>query len=254
MIDRPSILRYNYSVKIQFDAIKRAPQPLPIYEQIYRSLLQKISSGELSEGARLPSESELMRDFHASRQPVRYALDALEASGLIYRAQGRGSFVRRRMIGFSELLRDQGHEVVASTLLVEAVIPNIDVSQNLEIQGPGQLVIHIRRTYDMDGEVLALFDIYLRPLVTPQMFIEAGNFPSLYQIMREFGYRLWDAIETIGACTLQPDIAEILKQEPGSAGLLIRRISRSPEGEPLEYAIYYVRPDRYEYQVYVGAT
>lgn len=235
-----------------FEKNKKSFESLPIYEQIYQELVRRISSGEFSEGDRLPTEGDLMREFHASRQPVRYALDALEASGLIYRAQGRGSFVRKRMIGFSELLRNQGHEVGTRTLEVSLIVPTLEIASRLELINPEERVVHIRRIYDMDGDVLALFDIYLRSLVPLDFFIKSGNFLSLYKILRDAGYRLWDAIETIGAQSLSPEIARLLNQEPGAAALLIKRVSRSPEGEPLEYAVYHIRADRYEYQVYIG--
>lgn len=239
-------------MKILSEGRKKSTESLPIYEQIYQELVRRISNGEFTEGDRLPTEGELMREFHASRQPVRYALDALEASGLIYRAQGRGSFVRKRMIGFSELLRNQGHEVNTRTIDISMIYPTAEVASRLELKNPDERVIHIRRVYDMDGDVLALFDIYLRALVPIEFFNNSGNFPSLYQILRSAGYRLWDAIETIGAKVLTPEISQILNQEPGAAALIIKRVSRSPEGEPLEYAIYHIRADRYEYQVYIG--
>jgi DNA-binding FadR family transcriptional regulator len=54
-----------------------------IYQNIALKLAEKINSGELSDGSRLPSERELAESFGASRTSVREALLSLQASGLV---------------------------------------------------------------------------------------------------------------------------------------------------------------------------
>ncbi|MBI5094764.1 MAG: GntR family transcriptional regulator [Candidatus Hydrogenedentes bacterium] len=66
---------------------------IPIYAQIKRELKNQIESGELEEGARVPSEFELARAYGVSRNPTRQALRDLELEGYITRTPGRGSFV-----------------------------------------------------------------------------------------------------------------------------------------------------------------
>lgn len=65
-------------------------------EQVEEQLRQAILSGQLQIGARLPSESELARDFSVSRTTVREALRSLASKGLITKVAGSGggSFVR----------------------------------------------------------------------------------------------------------------------------------------------------------------
>jgi len=69
---------------------------IPIYTQIKRELKNQIENGELSEGARVPSEFELARIYGVSRNPTRQALRDLELEGYITRTPGRGSFVAPR--------------------------------------------------------------------------------------------------------------------------------------------------------------
>jgi DNA-binding FadR family transcriptional regulator len=54
-----------------------------IYQDIALKLTEKINSGELPDGSRLPSERELAETFGASRTSIREALLSLQASGLI---------------------------------------------------------------------------------------------------------------------------------------------------------------------------
>jgi DNA-binding LacI/PurR family transcriptional regulator len=66
---------------------------LPLYEQLYRFVLDEIGAGHLAPGARVPSEKELAEQFHVSRITSKRALEKLAQDGLILRARGRGSFV-----------------------------------------------------------------------------------------------------------------------------------------------------------------
>ncbi len=57
------------------------------------SLFARIKSEEYPEGARLPSERTLSSELGVARNTVRDALDVLEASNIIRRRAGSGSFV-----------------------------------------------------------------------------------------------------------------------------------------------------------------
>lgn len=66
---------------------------MPLYEQIYNYLLDKVKSGELKSGDRVPSEKELAEQFHVSRITSKRALEMLSMNHIIERIQGKGSFV-----------------------------------------------------------------------------------------------------------------------------------------------------------------
>jgi GntR family transcriptional regulator, arabinose operon transcriptional repressor len=66
----------------------------PRSRQIYDSLRNRIDSGELLPGAKLPTEVQLMQHFSVSRTTVSRALRDLELQGLIRRRRGSGTYVR----------------------------------------------------------------------------------------------------------------------------------------------------------------
>jgi GntR family histidine utilization transcriptional repressor len=71
-------------------------KPLPLYERVKQHLLDRIHTGEWPDGARLPSEYELMETLGASRMTIHRALREMQADGLLRRAQGVGTFVQRQ--------------------------------------------------------------------------------------------------------------------------------------------------------------
>src|SRR6266581_4055340 len=64
------------------------------HERIRQALADAIASGQYEPGQRLPSESELVKTFGASRPTVIRALRELQLSGIIDRRAGSGSYVK----------------------------------------------------------------------------------------------------------------------------------------------------------------
>lgn len=76
---------------------------IPTYEQIKMQIKAQILSGELAPNAPLVSMRQLARNLQVSVITTTRAYGDLEAEGLIYTIQGRGSFVK----GDSEMVRRQ---------------------------------------------------------------------------------------------------------------------------------------------------
>ena len=61
--------------------------------QLVKALTERIRSGQLKTGDRLPTEQELIEEFGVSRTVVREAISSLRAAGLVASQQGVGAFV-----------------------------------------------------------------------------------------------------------------------------------------------------------------
>lgn len=68
-------------------------QPNKVFERIAEQIEQRILSGELRKGDRLPTERELSEQFQASRTAVREAMKSLAQKGLVDMRPGRGTIV-----------------------------------------------------------------------------------------------------------------------------------------------------------------
>ncbi|MFC9534351.1 GntR family transcriptional regulator [Streptomyces sp. NPDC056975] len=63
------------------------------YQRIVQDVRDKIRSGRLTAGTKLPSTRELADEYGIAAGTVQRALTELRNAGLIYSHQGRGSFV-----------------------------------------------------------------------------------------------------------------------------------------------------------------
>ena len=68
-------------------------QKLPQFALIKQFLEQQIASGELSSGAKVPTEQSLADSFSVSRMTARRAVQELADTGMLTRTPGSGTFV-----------------------------------------------------------------------------------------------------------------------------------------------------------------
>ncbi len=77
-----------------FEAIRKSSTaPEIVVEQI----LKKLQSGEITTGARLPSQRALAQSFGVGRSSMREALNALAVMGYLDVQQGRGTFIAQQL-------------------------------------------------------------------------------------------------------------------------------------------------------------
>lgn len=66
----------------------------PYFIQLKKDILELLKNGKYKAGDKIPSENELCKNTDVSIRTVRRALLELEKDGIIFRRQGRGSFLR----------------------------------------------------------------------------------------------------------------------------------------------------------------
>lgn len=97
----------------------RENMSIPMYKKIQQDLFHMIASGQLREGDRIPSESELVRQYYVSAITAKNALNELADRGLITRIRGKGSFVSKSPYSVSRLDDD------ARSISIGAIFPSI---------------------------------------------------------------------------------------------------------------------------------
>jgi len=130
----------------------------PMYRQIAEDLQGKIESGELEQGAQLPTEIDLREEYTASRNTVRDAIKWLMTRGLVETRPGQGTFVVEKINPYVTTLTGDPRvgggdervyiaEVAASRRTSEISAPRVEiqkadpvVARNLRIEDGAQVV------------------------------------------------------------------------------------------------------------------
>lgn len=232
----------------------------PLWFQLAGRLRVAIDRGEFTAGDVLPAESALDRRFGVSRTTARAALNQLEHEGRIVRRAGKGSIVLpphvdqplNLLAGFAEDMRARGLRPSYVTSSVRRARVTVEVAGALAVE-QGSRAILIERLLCADDNPLAVSASWLAPLAL------AGHGPptvddldrgSLYAWLENAAQvRIAIGEEFIEAATADVDLAESLRIPIGSAVLVARRISRTADREPVEYAVLHYRADRYRFKV-----
>ncbi len=235
---------------------------IPLYYQIQRALMEKIHSGELSEGDLLASEEELARLYQVSRMTARQALHGLKARGYALSQKGRGTFVTKPKLeknimhlrGFTEDMKQRGMSP-SSRLLEQAVIEaGEELAQSLKID-VGAPVMKLKRLRLADGTPMALEESNIPLRQFPGL--ERTNFAkqSLYYTLREkYGVRVAWADEIIEALPATREESELLTIPRKASVLSIYRTIITTEQMPIEVACSRYRGDRYRALIRIPTT
>lgn len=214
---------------------------VPLYSQLYSRLAQQIASGELKAGDRLPPERELAESMNVSRITARQAIDALVEKGLVYREQGRGTFVAepkmRGLIGFtsfSDDLRARGYQP-SSQILVQELTPVDEDNGRLLKLAPGEMAIHLARVRLADDRPVAMQSALIPHRLCPGLESLDLHNQSLYSVLREqyFIHPAWTEAE-LEALPATAEEARLLQIEKGDPVLIVRGITYSDTFEVIE--------------------
>jgi GntR family transcriptional regulator len=216
----------------------------PAWVQIEEQLADRIESGALAPGARVPPERDLAEALSVSRMTVRQALASLAARGLVERGVGRGTFVREappvlhdltRVAGFTEEVERHGLEAGARIVAVTECAAGEHVAQALQIAA-GAPVVRIERVRLGGG----------RPLTLEDSSFPAERFPglagldltrSLYALMRtHYGLEPVTATERLEPVAARAHEAALLDVEEGVPLMLVERVAYAAGGTPVEFA------------------
>lgn len=175
------------------------------YVTIYKEWKEKIESGQISEGERLPTESSLMESYQVSRDTVRKSLNLLEQNGYIQRGRGRASLVmprQRYTFPLSEIASFQEVNKL-SNARAETEVVNLDILQDpdkikkifqQEINGEIYELIRVRR---MKGEAVILDKDYFVRDVVPRLPLNECKTSVYRYLEEELGLQISYAVKEI---------------------------------------------------------
>ncbi|SCG39547.1 GntR family transcriptional regulator [Micromonospora coxensis] len=226
------------------------------HEALYTALRAEIGA-DLRPHDPLPSERELVARFGVSRATVRQAIGRLEEEGLVYRAQGAGTFVADpatiskslALTSFSEDMRNRRLTPDSRLLDLTVASASVQVARDLAVS-PGADVVHVRRLRLADSLPMCLEEVWLpaERIGDLDASVIAG---SLYEALAERGVRPHHADQVIAATVVDAEQARLLQVAPYSPALRVDRVTYDESGTAVERAESIYRADRYDFRITV---
>jgi GntR family transcriptional regulator len=233
--------------------------PKPAWVQIEEQLADRIESGALAAGERLPPERILAESLDVSRMTVRQALASLAARGLVERGVGRGTFVRRGPRVVHDLTRVSGFTEEAER---QGLAPGARIVEARERPAPDHVADALG--IEPDAPVLRIQRVRLagnRPVATEDTWLPAARFPgllgedlsgSVYALMRtSYGLGPVSATERFEPVPARSYEAQALDVEEGTPLMLVERIAYAADGTAVEFACDRHRGDRTRFVINV---
>ena len=204
------------------------------YRAIADVIRSRVASGEYAPGRLLPSESDLVAEFDASRVTVRRALESLRDDGLLDARQGFGWFVATE-----PLQQSLGRlATIEAQLTAGGIRPERRVLEFAFERATARVtsilgadhVLRVKRLNLADGEPFAVVTVWCRA--------DLGQNLSRADVERSPFYELLDvplkgATQTIGADAAGPGDAELLGVPVGSPVLRCTRVTTDTDGRPV---------------------
>jgi len=225
----------------------------PFCRQIREVIFNKIVSGELKVGDKLPSEDELARSFGVSRMTVREALNNLLNDGYVSRVQGAGTFVSKlrkegsnlETVGFMKSMTAKGFTVKSRVLISKEEAPTRHIAEKLDISKTHK-VYHIKRVRFINNDPIVIQDTYIRKDLCPGLLDYEFAHQSLYDAIKEICKdEIRNAKDRIEAIQADSETAELLNVPEGFPLLYVQRIGSLGSSKRIELTYSWYRSDQY---------
>lgn len=238
--------------------------PLPLYYQLKEVLKQQIRAGHLAPHTAIPSEPELVTQYHVSRATVRQALTELVHEGLLYRQHGRGTFVceprvrqqtMSELTSFSDEIRHRGHHPGGMLFVSELVRGSQVVREQLRLTDEEQ-VIRLERLRTSDDVAVAYEVDYLPYPRASGVYQRAKETAegSLYTLMSSEGLQPYIAEESFKADRPTEREAELLRIAADEIGVRLYCTAFDETGAPIEYTEAFYPARLYEFHLTLRVT
>jgi GntR family transcriptional regulator len=233
--------------------------PIAMYEQVKQRLRQWIATQQLKAGDRLPAARELCEWLGVSHQTMAKALDDLDHDGVIYRVQGKGTFVRgmqletrfTELLGFTESVRRQG-SVPCSRILGWRLLPASARWNSIFGNSPERRAsyIELTRLRYVDGDPIVLNASVVPEALGRQMLGRPLESQSYYELFAELtGSPVTREDHSISLIFVSREQGNLLNVKPGSAHFRVEGVTYVGNGVPVEWTQSVFRGDRFRFSI-----
>ena len=218
--------------------------PIPAYQQIASSIVNRISEKEWLIGDKLPSEFELASSYGVSRVTLRQALAQLESDQIIEKFRGKGVFVKRNPRHIVQNLEfpsidDQHRSPVVKSKIIEiseGPAPNYDVVHHLNASGD-ETFTHLQRLFLHEQRPIGLNNVWFCTKRIPDLASKPFIDGSLSKTIRyRYGLEIVAIENDIECVRLDAIAAELLSSSYDALALKINSQYLLQDGIPVQYS------------------
>lgn len=214
---------------------------LPLYLRIKGIILQRIITFTYDD--KLPGELLLADEFKVARGTIKQAIDSLASIGMVYREQGKGTFINRDALHkhYTDLpdtlvTFNSATSVEVEILSLLSTMASLEVAERMQLDLGSQLM-RLERVFMQGDKVIGHSVTYLNGRVYNDLS-HVDNGSSLYEQLREtFGYSPTKATERYLPVICDAKLASLLNVEPGCALFRIERTASNLDDVVLEYSV-----------------
>ena len=226
-------------------------------KQVYLILRDRILSGALSLGAKLPTENDLADRYAVSRVTVRRALAELARERLIERRRSVGTRVIHRrapgpvtadISGVLANIADMGRRTAVKLLSFDYVPATGAVGEALGV-GPNELLQRSIRVRSIDRVPFSYLTTHVPESVALTFTQQELSARPLLELLERAGVKVEHARQRISAGLATPDVAAALDVRAGSPLIELVRVVSDQSGRAIEHLHALYRPDRYAFEM-----
>ncbi|MFM1652826.1 GntR family transcriptional regulator [Brevibacillus sp. B_LB10_24] len=225
----------------------------PLYYQLKELIKKKIDNGEWKQGDQLPNELHLAEEYQVSRSTVRQAILDLVREGVLYRKQGKGTFVSKPKVEgdlinfyFPTELGTKHDPIRLSEIPCPASTAKI-----LEVNTDEPVYEIVRLRY-FGNEPAAIETSYVPAVLAPGLLnykLEGKLYDLLPQV---YGLNISKAKNYIEPILLDRVEAKLLEVDRSQPALKMTRLGMSLQGKPVILTISKIRGDRVRMFIHSG--
>jgi GntR family transcriptional regulator len=235
----------------------------PAYQTVRQQLRGEIAAGVYRDGARLPTESELVARHGLSRQTVRRAFQDLVAEGVVYRVPGRGTYATEsgqrylRQLGSIDDLMSLSDDTAMEVL--QGLRRGVDVDAASRLRLPDDVVYTVvfRRLHGIGADVPFVVTTVHLPESVARLVLDStdlaqgavGTNTVIGVLEPHLAEPIAEAAQSITVSTADEQVAAALGCEPGHPMLRVDRLYSDTTGTPVELSVSHFLPEQYTYRV-----
>ena len=224
--------------------LKTAPfSTRPLYLQVRDLLVARIVAGEWKPGGTLPNEVDLARELSVSPGTVRRALEEMESERLIYRRQGRGTFVadhtsEELAIRFTNIRTSKGVRFAGDVAHAELSAGDAKELEQKRLRlRPGMRVIRVRRIRQSANIPFMVEYVVLPHHLFPGLS-ELREVPHRIALLaQQFNILLGRAEEQVRVGKADDEVGRKLHIATDTPILVLDRVVYTLDGRPVEWRL-----------------